>query len=315
MKVSLIICTYSIELFQDTLECINSLISQDYEKKEIILVMDVNHELYNMLHNSIPESVNICINSHKGLSEARNLGIKEASGEIIVFIDDDAIADINYLSNLLKNYDKKGVVGVVGKVLPKQIPDYPEELYWIVGFTYKGFPESKCEVRNVHGCNMSFKKDVFEVAGLFDTRFGRVGKKLITAEETEFSIRVLNSFPGSKIIYDPSVIVYHKSHKYRQTLSYILRRGYHEGMSKARIENIPTNKKINKLLSAEESYLKYLLFISVPARLRNIFTFKDIRLSIKEVIQLLLVIISVGIGYLMGRMKSNKLNFGDNKVF
>src|SRR4030066_1761625 len=112
MKVSLIICTYSIELFQDTLECINSLISQDYEKKEIILVMDVNHELYNMLHNSIPESVNICINSHKGLSEARNLGIKEASGEIIVFIDDDAIADINYLSNLLKNYDKKGVVGV-----------------------------------------------------------------------------------------------------------------------------------------------------------------------------------------------------------
>jgi len=53
---------------------------------------------------------------------------------------------------------------------------------------------------------MSFRRDVFDKAGLFDVKLGRVGKKLVTAEETEFSIRVLNSFPGSKIIYGPSVI-------------------------------------------------------------------------------------------------------------
>jgi len=156
--------------------------------------------------STLPGSVKILSNPRPGLSEARNTGIKNAKGDIIVFIDDDAFADKNYLSNLIKNYEEQNVAGVVGKILPKEKPGYPEELYWLWGFTYKGFPEVRCEVRNGHGCNMSFRRDVFDKVGLFDVKLGRVGKKLVTAEETEFSIRVLNSFPGSKIIYDPSVI-------------------------------------------------------------------------------------------------------------
>ncbi len=210
IKVSIIVCTYSKKLFSDTLECINS--------------------------------VKIISNPHPGLSEARNLGIKNAGGDVIVFIDDDARADKNYISALLKNYEDKNVVGVSGKILPKVKPNYPEELYWIGGFTYKGFPEERCEVRNGHGCNMSFRKEVFDKAGLFDVKLGRVGKKLVTAEETEFSIRALNSLPGSKIIYDPSVVVYHKVHEYRQGIGYMMKRGYFEEMSKAHIEGMYKGK-------------------------------------------------------------------------
>lgn len=238
IKVSFIVCNYSKELFPDTLECINSLTKQDHINKEILLVMDKNDELHKMFLNSIPASVNILINMNPGLSEARNLGIKNAKGDIIVFIDDDAYADKNYLPNLIKNYEEPNVSGVVGKILPKEKPGYPEELYWIGGFTYKGYPQVRCEVRNGHGCNMSFRKEVFDKAGLFDVKLGRVGKKLVTAEETEFSIRVLNSFPGSKIIYDPEVVVYHKVHEYRQGVGYMMKRGYFEGMSKAHIEGM-----------------------------------------------------------------------------
>ncbi len=252
IKVSVIVCTYSKELFPDTLECINSLTKQDHNNKEILLVMDKNDELYKMFLNSIPVSVNILINKNPGLSEARNLGIKNAKGDIIAFIDDDAVADKNYyLSALIKNYEEPNVAGVVGKILPKEKPGYPEELYWIGGFTYKGFPQVRCEVRNGHGCNMSFRKEVFDKAGLFDVKLGRVGKKLVTAEETEFSIRVLNSIPGSKIIYDPEVVVHHKVHEYRQSLRYMMKRGYYEGMSKAHIERMYRGKDGgNKTLAA-----------------------------------------------------------------
>jgi GT2 family glycosyltransferase len=262
--------------------------------------MDENDELYRMFLNSLPEPINIIINVHPGLSEARNLGIKNASGDIIAFIDDDAVADKNYLSSLIKNYEDENVVGVGGKILPKEKPNYPEELYWIGGFTYKGFPEEKCEVRNVLGCNMSFRSEVFDKVGLFDTKLGRVGRKLVTAEETEFSIRALKSFPDSKVIYDPSVIVYHKTHEYRRTFRYMMRRGYHEGMSKAHIEKIYHDEGT---LSTEDNYLEYLFKRAIPERLRKIFKGRDVMLNMREAVTLLTVIGSVGVGYMVGKVR------------
>jgi glycosyltransferase involved in cell wall biosynthesis len=190
-------------LVPETLECINSLTKQDRINKEILLVINKNDELYKTFLDSIPASVNILVNKNPRLSEARTLWIKNAKGDIIVFKDYDAAADKNYLSNLIKNNEDENVAGVVGKILPTENPGYPEELYWIGGFTYKGFPEARCEVSNGHRCNMSIRREVFDKAGLFDVKLGRVGKKLVTAEETEFSIRILNSFPGSKIKYEP----------------------------------------------------------------------------------------------------------------
>jgi len=304
IKVSIIVCTYSIEFLSDTFECISSLTSQNYADKEILLVMDENYELYRLLIDSLPESVNIIINKHPGLSEARNLGIKNATGDIIVFIDDDAVADNNYISNMIKNYEDKNIVGVVGKILPKEKPNYPEELYWIGGFTYKGFPDKRCEVRNVLGCNMSFRKEIFDKVGFFDINLGRVGKNLVTAEETEFCIRVLNSLPGSKIIYDPSVIVYHKVHGYRQTFRYMMRRGYHEGVSKAHIGKLYYNKDGgSKALSTEQTYLRYLLAKAIPARIGNMLVGRDVVYNTKETIALLMVTVSVGFGYIIGRIE------------
>ena len=131
IKVSFVVCTYSKELFQDTLVCIDSLVKQDYADKEILLVMDENIELYNMFASSLPYSVKIIQSPNPGLSAARNLGIINASGDIIVFIDDDAKADTNYIQALLKNYDDRDVAGVTGKIFPMTKPNYPEELYWI----------------------------------------------------------------------------------------------------------------------------------------------------------------------------------------
>lgn len=299
MKVSVIVCTYSIDLLPDTIACINSLIEQSLEDKEILLVMDRNDRLSHALKKSIPSSVVIVINEKSGLSEARNTGISHAKGDVLVFIDDDAVADRNYLSNLLMNYRDNAVIGVGGKILPKEKPNYPEELYWIGGFTYKGYPEERCSVRNVHGCNMSFRKEVFDKAGLFDTKMGRIGRKLVTAEETEFSVRALDAFPDSRIIYDPSAVVYHKNHEYRQTLKYFVKRGFHEGQSKANIEKMYDRGK----LSTENSYLGYLLKRAIPSRIGCTLTCRNIMPNLQEIFILSAVISSVGIGYIYGKAK------------
>lgn len=299
MRASIIISTYSIDLLPDTLACMDSLVAQSYEDKEILLVMDRNDQLYRALKQAVPPSVKIIINEKPGLSEARNTGIKNATGDIIVFIDDDATAEKDYLLNLLKNYDDKAVIGAGGKILPKEKPGYPEELYWIGGFTYKGYPEERCSVRNVIGCNMSFRREVFDKAGLFDTKMGRVGKKLVTAEETEFSVRALNAFPGSRIVYDPSAIVNHKNHKYRQSINYFIKRGFHEGQSKANIEKMYDRRK----LATENSYLGYLLKKAIPQRVISTLTGRNIVPNLQEIFVLTAVISSVGVGYIYGKAK------------
>lgn len=303
MKISFIVCTYSKELFSDTMKCIDSIIDQNYTDKEILLVMDKNDILYDMYLNSLPKSVNMLVNTNPGLSNARNLGVKNASGDIIVFIDDDAFADKNYITNLIKNYEDENVVGVAGKILPQSKPNYPEELYWIGGFTYKGYPEDRREVRNGHGCNMSFRREIFDRVGLFNTTLGRIGKNLITDEETEFSIRILNSCPNLKIIYDPSIIVYHKVYDYRQTFKYIMKRAYREGTSKALVEKLHKNKNGNKALSTEDTYLKYLFSRAIHSRIENMIIGGDVIGNTKDIISLLAVIASVGFGYTIEKIK------------
>jgi len=295
MKITFIVCTYSRELLFDTFKCLYSLINQDYRgSKEILLVMDKDEELYNMFNIIVPKSVNILLNEQPGLSNARNTGIKHATGDIIVFIDDDAFADKQFATNLIKNYKDENVIGTAGKILPDGIPNYPEELWWIGGFTNKGYAETRCEVRNAYGCNMSFRKVVFKYI-MFNADFGRIGKKLVTCEETEFSMRALNMFNNSKIIYDPSIVVYHKVHKSRQTFMYMIKRAYYEGKSKAQINRL-YNDKHN---STENTYLNFLLTKAIPKRVQ----WKDIIHNTKEIVSILAVIISVGIGYTVEKIK------------
>jgi glycosyltransferase involved in cell wall biosynthesis len=294
-----VVCTYSLDLVTDTLKCIKSLLEQDYQDKEIILVVDEDEELSKILRESLTESIKIVVNNIPGLSEARNIGIKNATGDIIAFIDDDAIAAPNFISKLVINYTDQSVIGVGGKVLPLGKPAYPEELFWIGGFTYKGHPENKCQIRNAIGCNMSFRKEVFDKVGAFDTKLGRIGKNLITAEETEFCVRVLKFYQNHQIVYDPEIIVYHKVHPTRQKIKYLIMRGFKEGQSKAYIKQI---SRKNDVLSTERDYVLRIFLVAIPERMEGIITGKNCRKNLHEIVNLSIVMGFVGIGYIFGSM-------------
>lgn len=300
MKLSVIVSTYDANKYDDTLKCLLSILKQNYVDKEVFLVLDLNEELYRRYKEDLLKykDVKILINKVSGLSNARNMGIMNSTGDIIVFIDDDAYIGENYLENLVKNYKNYDVIAVGGKVLPQGSSPSPEEVYWIEGFTYKGYPENRCVVRNMLGCNMSFRKCVFDVLK-FDPNLGKVGGNFITAEETEFCIRISSKFYDKEIIYDPNCVVYHKTYKYRQKLKYILRSSYNEGIAKAYISKLHKDDS----LSTESNYLSYLLKKSIPNKIVNFVKCKDMICNIRHLSILLLVILSVSIGYFSYKMK------------
>ena len=273
--VSVVISTYTKKRLVDVLRCISSLEKQTVSPIQIILVLDPCEELVEFYKNSVPKTLKIVKSSGKGLSHARNTGIKNGTGEIVAFIDDDAFADKRWIENLVANYQDPNIMGVGGLVKPiwevKRPFWFPYELDWIVGCSYKGFKEYKSIIRNPIGCNMSFRKSIFKKIGFFSTDFGRFGKLLVSNEETELSMRLYKKILNSQIVYEPSAIVYHKVPKERGTLKYIWERSFFEGMSKALVSS---KYKASADLSAEDNYLRYLLGTAIPSRIKldNIFT-------------------------------------------
>jgi len=293
-RVSVVVSTYTPERLQSVLDCIHSLRMQTLLPYEIILVLDPDKDLVEFYRSKVTSDVKIVVSDEKGLSNARNSGIKSAGGEIIAFIDDDAEADRKWLERLLVHYSDSDVIGVGGSakaLWSKKRPIwFPEELDWIVGCSYKGLPEEVSVVRNPIGCNMSFRKVVFSEVGIFNSVIGRVGKKLLGSEETEFSIRALSRMSGSKIVYDPSAIVYHKVDSIRQNLRYVIIRSFYEGVSKALVS---CAQESSSDLSTESHYLKYLLKVAFPSRLKRLYKLE----SLAQIITLLLSTFLVFLGY------------------
>ena len=300
MKVSVIICTYSMERLQDTIDAINSILTQTYPHIETIISVDHNEELLAKLKELFPENVPFAFNNLvQGLSDTRNAGIKKATGDIIAFIDDDAIADKKWVEIMVSNYTNPDILAVGGKLVPLWEKDrpwwFPEELDWIVGCTYKGHPQEKRNVRNLIGCNMSFRREIFDKTGYFTNRLGRLGKNALGGEETELCLKIKAAMPKAKIIYEPQAVVYHKVPAFRGNFDYMLRRAYGEGLSKA---NIAKSLGKDDNLTTESGYLRFLLGKTFPGFIWNVLRLKNPAANCGRFVTVAGVTLATGLGYL-----------------
>jgi len=301
-KVSVIICAYTMERLNDIHEAVDSVLAQTFSPHEVIVSVDHNEELYQVLKDRLPSEVKIVENNgDQGLSETRNVGIRTANGEIVAFIDDDAVAENDWLEKLTEPFQSQNVVAVGGRATPiwlngRRPSWFPEELDWIVGCTYKGLPLKGNELRNVPGCNMAFRKEIFNQAGFWVNEIGASRQSQKGGEEAELCLRIKHMIPEAIILYQPDATIQHRVPLYRASLKWVFKNSFDQGICKAKVNRISSNQEA---LTTEDSYLHYLLFASIPQKLKCFYK----KGSLSQTGAIMISIIATGAGYLMGRLR------------
>lgn len=239
--ISLVICTYNRDAYvYRTLEHIaqNDFPFEQYE----ILLIDNNstdntvaecqkfHENYPMVNYLYVKE------TQQGLSFARNRGFAEAKGDCIVFLDDDAFVESDYLKNLsgyLTNFPEMQAFG--GRIYPLyetgKEPDWMSpRLIPLVSAIDKGNEVVPFDGKSYPiGANMGFRRQCLEQIGLFNTALGRSKKNLMGGEEKDIFNRVKQA--SMQILYLPNVQVHHVIPEFRTTIDFVKKMGEGIGMS------------------------------------------------------------------------------------
>jgi len=239
LTVSVVICAHTEERWEVTLKAIASVQSQQPAPHQIILVVDHNLKLQTRLAERLSDDVRVVPNDNeRGLSGARNMGVALATGDIVAFLDDDAVAHAGWLAGLTRSYADPDVIGVGGRTEPgwdvRRPAWWPGEFDWVIGGTYIG--REPGVVRNLLGGNASYRRDLFAIGG-FSSGIGRSAsdRRPMGGEETEFCIRAAKARPGGVFVYDDQAVITHHVPLARQSFSYFRSRCLAEGRSKAKV--------------------------------------------------------------------------------
>ncbi|MEV5408698.1 glycosyltransferase family 2 protein [Thermopolyspora sp. NPDC052614] len=244
MSISVVICVYTEDRWEDIRAAVQSVRDQRRKPHELILVVDYNPELHLKLKKEYTDALVVENTHERGLSGGKNTGAEIATGDIVAYLDDDAVADPGWLEALEEamNDSSGSVVGVGGLTEPlwatgRRPRWFPEEFDWTVGCSYRGMPTRRAPIRNVMGGNAAFRRPLIAEVGGFHSGIGRSvqGRKSrpLGCEETEFCIRLAQRRPGSIMMYEPRAKIGHKVPAPRMRFAYFRSRCYAEGLSKA----------------------------------------------------------------------------------
>lgn len=300
MRVSVVVCTYDPEMYEHFTEAVQSVLDQTYDDIEMVLVVDGDQALYERVledFGGIDDVVTHCNEENLGISASRTIGGEMASGDVVAMIDDDAVADERWVEELVRVYRETDAVAAGGRMDPDWVagkPEFlPEEFYWLIGVTHKGFAEPGEEVRNTFGSNISFDREVFLDLGGYEPEVGRKGDRQIQAHESEIGAKLRREY-GRGVVYNPDAKVYHKVFDFRTDPLWLLKRSFWQGYSKRKLVKLAPDSAGDK-----NEYLDQLLTDHVPGRVRRLLRAPSIRGAI-QLITLFVLTGTVGLGYLFG---------------
>ncbi len=307
MQVSVVVCTYTMDRWDVFTEAVDSALAQTYEPIEVVLVIDGNPEVYDRAVEEFGARENVVVHDNeenRGISYSRTKGAELASGEIVAFIDDDGVAEADWIEKHVETYEETDAVAVGGYVAPNwksEKPDFfPAEFYWLVGCTETGFAEDGEEVRNGYGSNVSYRRDVFLDVGGYDVNTGRKGDRHIQAHEAPVGIRIREAY-GQGVVYVDDAVVQHTLFEYRGEFRWLLFRSFWQGFSKRVMELLYPGAQGN-----ESAFLKYLFVRALPSRVKRTVTERSTEPA-KEAVAIVVFTGAVGLGYLYGLTKRDVL--------
>jgi Glycosyl transferase family 2 len=262
-SVSVIITTYSRDRWDWLRECIESTQAQTVPALEIIVVVDHNPELLDEITREYPTVAAVPNIGDRGVSGARNSGVKASRGEVVGFVDDDAIVTPEWLETLLAHIVKPNVVGVgcySDGLWEEPSPSwFPGEFSWTIGVSHTGLPDKPTAVRNVWTCAMLVKRSAFEVVGGFREDFGKIGNKSLP-EDTDLCLRIAAEQENGIWMWDPAKVMQHRVPAGRATFGYLMSRCYLQGWGKAAMAHMDG---FGESTSSERSYAARTLPVGV----------------------------------------------------
>jgi len=304
MYLSVIISAYSLDRYRDLTEVLDGLKKQKFGSFEKIVVIDENKELFNNINeyikiNKIDNIKTIFNPDNRGLSYSRNLGIENSTGSIIAFVDDDAIPFENWTKSIIKTFEEDKLIGAVtGDIIPlwehESLSWFPRELHWMISCSYVMTPKIKQDFDRGFGTNMAFKREVFNKAGNFDTKFGINGKRWVGGDDTEMFLRVKKL--GMKTVFNPETCVQHKVYKHRVKTRNIIKRAFNGGYSVFLMK-----RKLDYQLSdsKEQGYLRYLLLRFYPFKFKELISKPSLTI-LKQIFAVSIVVFFESAGYMYG---------------
>ena len=305
MEVSVVVCTYSMDRYDTFVECVESVLAQTYDPLEIVLVVDGNETVHERVREEFGDRADLihCNDENRGISYSRTKGAELASGEVVTMIDDDAVAEPDWIERLVETYEETNAIAVGGKVAPDWVtekPDFfPEEFYWLIGCDERDFAEHGEEKRNTYGSNISYRREAFLKVGGYDTNTGRRGDKHVQAHEAPVGVRLLREY-GQGMVYNEGAMVNHRLFDYRGNFRWLTKRAFMQGYSK-RIFNV----LYPDAPSDEGEFLRNLLVRWLPSRLRELVCDPSTA-KVKQLGAIFTFTGAVGLGYLYGLTKRRR---------
>jgi GT2 family glycosyltransferase len=221
LSISVVICTKNRpEALRRCLASMRHLLSAPFEI--IVVDNDPSSGMTPIVTEAFPE-VRLVAQPQSGLSAARNAGIRNSTGAIVAFTDDDVTVHPAWLGATQRVLDDPRVSATTGLVLPSELATAAQyafqtaSLGWDLGYAALDFdstffrntmPEGSPVWRIGAGANMAFRREVFERVGYFDERLGAGAAGC--SEDSELWYRLLAE--GHQCRYDPAAVVFH-SHR------------------------------------------------------------------------------------------------------
>jgi glycosyltransferase involved in cell wall biosynthesis len=250
-QISVVVCTRN--RYAHLERCLKSMVKADWPCRELIVIDGSDDKSTIELNKKATKSVGgtYFYEEKKGLSAARNRGIKESNGDIVMFADDDFIVKKGWIANLIRHYSDANVVCCTGRMLPYRTDElsdlFEQSLSFDKGDRVRLFSKDDIGVNQLFNAArvfgrrklggdapvpwavgngyFSLRKKALKYAGYFYEDLG-IGTPALGGEEIEMFYRLLKS--GLKAVYDPTGVILHN---HRQSYNDFFKAAYNAGAS------------------------------------------------------------------------------------
>jgi len=278
--VSIIVACKTIDPYVK--ECILGCLQLNYPRFELLVLPDYPENLSENRVRVVPTGP-------VKPSDKRNIGVNDANGEVVAFIDGDAYPDKDWLKNSLKYFDDPKVAAVGGPGLTPETDSTMQKASGEILSSFLGagplsFRHSaklprKCD--DLPTVNLIVRRSTFKEMGGFNTEYW-------PGEDTKFCLDLVYGL-GKDALYAPDVVVYHHRRvlfrpHLRQIAGYGLHRGYF-------------SKKFPETSRRPLYFIPSILILALPAILLIGYLNDGVRLL--SLFPLLVYLLLIGIGALI----------------